>query len=104
MFKFIEIAYATPTMPGESTPGASSIGDYNTLLNNILKNIVNPIITLMVAIAVIYFLWGVFNFVRNAESSEERKKGGTHMLFGALGFFIMVSAYGILNLILGTIK
>jgi hypothetical protein len=75
----------------------------NTLIQNILNNIVNPIITLMVGVAVLYFLWGVFEFVRNAESSEARKKGGMHILFGALGLFIMASAYGILNLILGTI-
>ena len=75
----------------------------NTLLENILTNIVNPFITLMVGVAVIYFLWGVFQFVRNADSPEERKKGGMNMMWGALGLFIMVSAYGVLNLILGTI-
>jgi len=73
------------------------------LLQNILTNIVNPIITLMVGVAVIYFLWGVFDFVRNADSPEERKKGGMHMLFGAIGLFIMSTAYGVLNIILGTI-
>jgi hypothetical protein len=78
--------------------------DTNTLLQNILREIVNPIVTLMVAVAVVVFLWGVFEFVRNAESSEERKKGGLHMLWGAIGLFIMVTAYGIVHLILGTIK
>ena len=77
--------------------------DTNTLIQNILTNIVNPLILLMVGVAIIYFLWGVFEFVRNADSSEERKKGGDHMLYGALGLFIMVTAYGVLNLILGTI-
>jgi len=77
--------------------------DTNTLIQNILTNIVNPLILLMVGVAVIFFLWGVFEFIRNADSSEERKKGGMHMLFGALGLFIMSTAYGVLNLILGTI-
>lgn len=75
----------------------------DTLIEKILDNIVNPLVLLMIGLAVVYFLWGVFEFVRNAESSEERKKGGTHMLYGALGLFIMVTAYGILNLILRTI-
>jgi uncharacterized membrane protein len=73
------------------------------LLGNILTYIVNPFITLMVGVAVLYFLWGVFQFIRNAESTDERKKGGMNMLWGAIGLFIMISAYGILNLILGTI-
>ena len=77
--------------------------DTDTLIQNILTNIVNPLIILMVGVAVIFFLWGVFEFIRNADSSEERKKGGMHMLYGALGLFIMSTAYGVLNLILGTI-
>ncbi|MFA7252282.1 MAG: hypothetical protein WC027_00255 [Candidatus Paceibacterota bacterium] len=81
---------------------SSSIGDYNTLLISILENIGNPLVTLMLGVAVVYFLYGVFVFVRNAESPEKRKEGGMHILFGALGLFIMISAYGIINLILGT--
>lgn len=73
------------------------------LLQNILDNIVNPVIILMLAVAIIYFLWGMFEFVRNAESSDERKKGAQNMLWGAIGLFIMVTAYGIIHLIYGTL-
>ena len=73
------------------------------LLQNILTYIVNQLVSLMIGVAVIFFLWGVFQFVRNAESSDERKKGGMNMLWGVIGLFIMVTAYGILNLIIGTI-
>ncbi len=100
--RLIEKAYAQSAWPGQGQAG-SAVGDYKTLLQGILTNIVNPIITLMVGVAVVYFLWGVFEFVRNAESSDERKKGGEHMLWGAIGLFIMISAYGVLNLILGSI-
>lgn len=74
------------------------------LLSNVIKNIANPIIGLMVAIAVLYFLWGAFQFIRNAESSDERKKGGLNMMWGIIGLFIMISAYGILNLIIDTVR
>ncbi len=92
---FVEKAYAAGL---KGTPIST-----DNLIQNILTNIVNPLILLMVGVAVIFFLWGVFEFIRNADSSEERKKGGMHMLFGALGLFIMSTAYGVLNLILGTI-
>lgn len=75
-----------------------------TLLKNILSNIVNPFVTLLVAVAVIYFLWGVFQFVKNADSSDEREKGGRHMMWGAIGLFIMSTTYGIINLIIHTIE
>ena len=93
MLNLIQTAYAADVSP--------VVTGYIT---NILTQIVNPIIALLVGIAVLVFLWGVFEFVRNAESSEERKKGGLHMLWGAIGLFIMSSAYGIMNLIIGTIS
>ena len=75
----------------------------NTLISNIVNNILNPIIMLALAVAILYFLWGGFQFVRNADSPEERKKGSLNMIWGVVGLVIMVSAYGILNLILGSI-
>jgi hypothetical protein len=100
----IQKVYADETAwPGQGQVAKGAIGDYQSLIGRILENIVNPLIALMVGVAVIYFIWGVFEFIRNAESSDERKKGGMHMLYGAVGLFIMIAAYGILNLILGTI-
>jgi len=88
----IQKAYAA-SLPTEAT----------ALIQGILDNIVNPLVTLMVAVAVVYFLWGVLGFVRNADNPEERKKGGMNMLWGAVGLFLITTAYGVLNLILGTI-
>ncbi len=75
----------------------------NDLLANVVDNIVNPIVYLLLALAVFYFLWGVFKFIQNADSPDERKKGGLAMMWGVVGLFVMVTAYGILNLILQTI-
>lgn len=104
----IQKAYAQgQPWPGQGvTPTTvnSSIGDYRTLLQAILTNIVNPVIALMVGIAVLYFLWGAFEFIRNAESSDERKKGGMNMLWGAIGLFLMATAYGVLALISNTVR
>jgi hypothetical protein len=93
LLNLIQIANAQSGVPPQA----------EKLIKNILAQILNPLITLMVGVAVLYFLWGAFEFIRNAESSAERKKGSMNMLWGALGLFIMVTAYGILNLILGTL-
>ena len=86
------------------TTGVTTNLSSDQLMSNILANVVNPLVLLMVGLAVLYFLWGVFQFVYNAESPEERKKGGMNMLWGAIGLFIMVTAYGVLNLIIGTVR
>jgi hypothetical protein len=72
---------------------------YERLLQNVKDEIVNPLIFLMFALATLYFLWGVFKFIRDGASSEGRDDGLRHIGWGAVGMFIMISAYGIINLV-----
>ena len=72
-------------------------------VNKIVQVIVNPAITLLFAVAFLYFLYGVFLFVRNADSSEDRATGGRHMLWGLIGLVIMVSVFGIIRFITNSV-
>ncbi|MDD5318290.1 MAG: hypothetical protein PHF79_00500 [Candidatus Pacebacteria bacterium] len=65
--------------------------------------IVNPLILLMFAVALLVFLWGVFEFVRSSDSDDARATGQRHMLWGIVGLAIMISAFGIVNVIIGSI-
>ncbi len=75
---------------------------FNSLFNSIITNIVNPIIYLLMALAVVYFVWGVLMYIRNADNAEKKADGYKHMIWGIIGIFIMVSAKGIINLILAS--
>lgn len=72
------------------------------LIHNFAKIIVNPLIGLLFGIALIYFLWGVFQYFLKSDSGDSRKQGAQHILWGLIGLMIMVSAFGIINLVLGT--
>ena len=61
-----------------------------------------PLMTLMMTVALLMFLWGAFEYIASADSEEGQTKGRTHMLFGIIGLLIMVSAYGILKIALDT--
>lgn len=74
------------------------------LITNIKVYILNPIIGLLGAVALALFIWGVVDFIRHPDNETERKKGEQHMLWGVVGLFIMVSVFGILNLICSTIN
>jgi len=79
------------------------VNEIVALLGEVYELIIRPIIGLLVGIAFIVFLWGVFEFIRGADNEETRRKGGRNMLWGLVGMFIMVSVFGILTVILGTI-
>lgn len=72
------------------------------LLGRIVDVIVNPVIYLMFAVALLVFLWGVAEFVRNSNDSAGQSKGKTHILWGLIGMAIMVGAFAIIRLALGT--
>ncbi|MCX6717607.1 MAG: hypothetical protein NTU76_02955 [Candidatus Taylorbacteria bacterium] len=62
-----------------------------------------PIIYLLVGLAVIYFLWGMFEFIQNADNSSKREDGYKHMIYGVIGLVIIFSVNGIIALITSTL-
>jgi hypothetical protein len=75
-----------------------------TILTPIINNIIGPGLLFLFGAAFIYFVWGVFKLVRSADNPEERKIGGMHILYSAIGMFIMLGAYGIIRLIANTLN
>ena len=71
-------------------------------LNKINQFILNPLIRLTFAVALIIFFVGIFQFIRSETASAKRDEGKKKILWGLFGMFIMISAYGLIRLILGT--
>jgi hypothetical protein len=65
--------------------------------------VINPIVQLLFAAAVLYFLWGVFKYIRAADDPSARIEGGRHILYSVIGLFIMISVWGIIAVIQRTI-
>lgn len=69
------------------------------LLNKINTNIINPLIILLIGVALVYFLFGMVKYITNGDSATERAQGAKHMIWGIVGLFIMVSAFGIMQFV-----
>ncbi len=74
------------------------------IIGKIEDNIVNPILILLFAIALLVFIWGVFNYIVHADDPTKRSEGGKGMIYGVIGMFIMFSVFGIINLIASTVQ
>ena len=75
---------------------AQSLGNLTTLVSN-LKNLINSIIPLLLAVAVMYFFWGLVTFIRAAGDPKKVDEGKSIMIWGIVALFVMVSLWGILN-------
>lgn len=71
-------------------------------LDKINHAILFPLITLMLAVALLVFLYGGFEYVRGASSESEREKGQRHLFYGIIGMLVMISAYAILSIAAAT--
>src|SRR3989338_7292634 len=78
----------------------ASVGSFVLSVN---KVILNPLIAFMFAIALVVFLYGLFEFLSHTDNQEARKKGKSHIMYGAIGLFIMMSVFTIMRIILNTI-
>ena len=79
-------------------------GALNGFLAKVVTQIVNPIILLLSAGAFGLFVWGVFEFIRQAGDASKREEGRRAILWGLVGLVIIFGAYGIIQIVLTTFK
>ena len=78
---------------------ADSVDD---LLFKLNAKVINPLIEFAFIIAFVVFLWGVLQYMRGAANTEKRSAGKQHMLWGMVGFLIMLGVFGIITILMRT--
>ncbi len=82
---------------------AQSVNTIQSLGQTIIDLINTVFVPLIFALAFVVFLWGVFQFfIAGAADEEKRESGKSLMIYGLIGFFVMVSVWGLVNLLVGT--
>ena len=95
-------ALATFALPLVSLAAVSNVSDVGTLIISTINNVLVPV---LFAVAFMVFLWGAFDtFILGATSEEVKEKGKNLMLWGLIGFFVMVSIWGLVNILTGTVS
>lgn len=73
------------------------------LVSVVSAEILNPLIGLLFAAALVYFIYGVVKFIANADNEAAREKGKQHILYSIIGLVIMVGVWGIIELIINSL-
>ncbi len=69
-----------------------------------LSGIVNSLIPLLLTVAVVIFLWGLVKYLFKIGGEEGSKGGLQIMLWGIVGLFVMVSIWGLVQLLQQTLN
>ena len=74
----------------------------STFINNVVAHIITPLVTLLFALAVFFLVNGVAVFLFKADDPKAREVGRSHLLWGVVGMFIMISVISILAVVTNT--
>ena len=103
MKKIIAIALAfTPFVALAQT--STSINNVNNLADK-LVSLGNMFTYLLIAAAVIFIIWHVVIYLIKGGSDEEaRGKASSSILWGVVGLFIILSIWGLVNILMNTFR
>ncbi len=83
----------------ETAPIDVTANPISRFLLGVIQFINTILVPLLFAVAFIVFLWGIFQaFILGGADEEKRKEGKQFIVWGLVGFFVMVSVWGIVNL------
>ncbi|HEY4504392.1 MAG TPA: pilin [Candidatus Paceibacterota bacterium] len=81
---------------------AQAVGGNIPALLSLIESVVGRLIPIFVALALIYFIWGLMKFILAADS-EAREEGKKGMWWGIVALFVIVSIWGIVAFISRTL-
>ena len=72
------------------------------LVETMIDNVLTPLVALILAGAVVYFLWGVAKYINKAGKEEDRETGKKMMFYGIIALFVMVGVWGLVTILTTT--
>jgi uncharacterized membrane protein YidH (DUF202 family) len=76
----------------------------DSFIGKVTTMIINPLILFLFALAILYFLYGVLEFLMNQDNEEKKTTGKSHMIWGIIGLTIMMGVFTIMNIVLNTLS
>ena len=92
-------AFALKGAPIGTCPAASS--SLGAMLCNI-QQLLNSLVPILIALGVVYFVWGVVRYFI-ADSEEAKSKGKDQIIYGIIGFAIIIGLWGLVNVFVNTL-
>ena len=74
---------------------------FATLVDAIVSFIDSYILPLLYALALFFFVWGVYRYFMSAGDEDKRKKGRAFAVWGLIGLLIIASVWGIVTMLVG---
>lgn len=71
-------------------------------LDSITDLLASSVIRIIFALAIVYFSWGVVQYMLYPDEGEKKEKGKSMMIWGLIALTVMFSVYGLVRMIQNT--
>lgn len=85
------------------TSGASPRSDGLVGFLETVGDIMGMLVPIFLGLALIYFIYGLAEYILVSGEESEKEKGRTRMIWGTIAMFVIVSVWGIVKLIQETV-
>lgn len=69
-----------------------------------LQGLLNMAVPLLIGLAVVYFLWGVFMYIKAGADEGGKADAKKNIVNGIIGLFVMVAVWGIVGVIASSLS
>ena len=97
------VALAQVTNNGTTATCDPTLATSGTLFTLLCRfgQLLNAVVPVLIALGVLYFVWGVVTYVI-ASDEEAKKKGRDRIIFGIIGLAVVIGLWGLVNLLRNT--
>lgn len=67
-----------------------------------IYTIVNALLPILSILAIVYFIWGVIQYITASGDAEKEKEGRGAIIYGLVGLVIIFGVWGFIGIILNT--
>lgn len=111
-FSIVALVFSVQVLPVLADPPDTVFsGDYTVQSNNTqittfaglvgaFMGVLNSIVPLLIAAAIVYTMYTALMMVK--EEGEKRDEWRTKLIYGIVAIFVMISVYGLVNILVGT--
>ena len=90
--------YTTLAVLAPTLAFAEPFGGIKTVLKS-FGGILKTLPPLIFGLALVFFFWGIVQFIRNAGVEKTREEGKQKIVWGIIALFVFVSIYGLIYML-----
>jgi len=85
-------------------PATASAKTLAEAIKDFIQRVLALLVPTLIALGVVLFLWGVLKYVTAGGDEKRRSDGIKVITWGIIALFVMVSLWGLINMIEGTFQ